>query len=318
VAAGFDHLSRVPTAFGPANDGGYYLIGLSRIFPELFYGIAWGTDSVLTESRRVLLKRGLEPALLESLDDLDRPEDLRIWQRIAEHEDANLTRISVIIPALNEASRISRTLATASLGRPHELLVVDGGSTDETRELALQAGANVLLSPPGRSRQMNLGAARASGDVLLFLHADTLLPPSWPGSVLQILERPGVAAGAFAFRIGESFTGKRLVEWTTNLRSRWFRMPYGDQALFLRRSLLEELGGFADLPIMEDYELVKRLRRAGSIITATNSAITSGRRWRRLGIVRTTFMNKLMVAGYRLGVCPHRLARLYRGSQAAQ
>ena len=154
--------------------------------------------------------------------------------------------------------------------------------------------------------------------MLLFLHADTTLPSNWTQVVKEALSQSGVVAGAFGFQIAAPVPGKRMLEWATNWRSRRRGMPYGDQALFLGRRTFEEEGGFADLPIMEDYELVKRLRRAGSIITATNSAITSGRRWRRLGIVRTTFMNKLMVAGYRLGVCPHRLARLYRGSQAAQ
>lgn len=104
-----------------------------------------------------------------------------------------------------------------------------------------------------------------------------------------------------------------MVEWTTNLRARWFQSPYGDQTQFLRRTLFEELGGFANLPIMEDYELNQRLRKLGRVVTADAAAITSGRRWKRLGVVRTALTNKAVVAGFHLGVSPHKLARLYRG-----
>jgi hypothetical protein len=102
------------------------------------------------------------------------------------------------------------------------------------------------------------------------------------------------------------------VEWTVNLRSRWFQNPYGDQTQFLRRALFEELGGFVDLPILEDWELNRRLRRRGRVVTSSLSAITSGRRWRKLGVIRTTLVNRMMIAGYHLGVCPHKLARFYR------
>jgi hypothetical protein len=143
-----------------------------------------------------------------------------------------------------------------------------------------------------------------------------MLPENWSVTVGEILKRPGVVAGSFAFGIAETFHGRRLVEWSTNLRSRWFQNPYGDQTQFLRRALFEELGGFADLPIMEDYELNQRLRKLGRVVTAKAAAITSGRRWKRLGVVRTTLTNKVMIAGYHLGVCPHKLARFYRRSQA--
>jgi rSAM/selenodomain-associated transferase 2 len=159
---------------------------------------------------------------------------------------------------------------------------------------------------------MNAGAAQATGSVLLFLHADTRLPENWRRVVTDTLEKPGVVAGSFGFRISESFPGRRLVEWTTNLRSRWLQNPYGDQTQFLRRALFEELGGFADLPIMEDYELNQRLRRRGRVATAGASATTSGRRWQKLGIVQTTLINKMIITGFHLGVCPHKLARIYR------
>jgi len=316
LAAAFDSLKKNSVVFGPATDGGYYLIGLTKLVPELFQGVAWGTETVLAQSLQILERTGIRPAQLQPLDDLDRPEDVAAWRSIVEPEDADLSRVSIIIPTLNEAAHIAATLQSVRPGRPHEIILVDGGSTDDTRALAEAAGVTVIQSEPGRARQMNAGAARATGNVLLFLHADTLLPNEWTRIVQETLGQPGVVAGSFGFRISERFAGWRLVEWTTNLRSRWFQNPYGDQTQFIRRALFEELGGFADLPIMEDYELNQRLRKRGRVATSSAVAITSGRRWKKLGLVRTTLINKMVITGYHLGVCPHKLARFYRRAPA--
>lgn len=316
LATAFDSLKTNSVVIGPATDGGYYLIGLTRLVPELFQGVAWGTETVLAQSQQILAHGGNKPALLKPLDDLDRPEDMAAWRRIVDAEDAYLSRVSVIIPTLNEAAHLMATLQSVRGGRPQEIIVVDGGSTDSTGEIARATGATVIQSKPSRAWQMNAGAARATGSVLLFLHADTLLPDNWARIVTETLGQPGIVAGSFAFRIAEKCAGRRLVEWTTNLRSRWFQNPYGDQTQFLRRALFEELGSFANLPIMEDYELNQRLRRRGRVATASAAAITSGRRWKKLGIIRTTLINKMMIAGYRFGVCPHKLARFYRRSPA--
>jgi len=313
LTAAFERLTETPSVFGPARDGGYYLVGLSRPVPALFQHINWGTDTVLAESLSALEQIGVGRALLSPLNDLDLPADLPGWQRIAEADEAGPIRVSVIVPALNEAERIAVAIAAAREGQPHEIVVVDGGSADGTTERAKTAGAIVLASDPGRARQMNAGAARASGNALLFLHADTLLPRNYLNAVSTALRQPRMAAGAFQFQIEGGFAGKALVEWTANLRSRWRQLPFGDQALFLRRSVFEEIGGYADLPIMEDYELVRRLRRRGRVITVPQTAITSGRRWRRRGVVRTTLTNWLIQAGYGMGVAPEKLAKLYRG-----
>lgn len=309
--AALDGPNGAAAVLGPAVDGGYYLIGLKRAQPELFRGIPWGTDGVLARTEALLEQAHVRPVLLPVLSDLDRPEDLAHWTTIAE-ADEDLTRISVVIPALNEAGNIGATLESVGAGRPHELIVVDGGSRDDTAAVAQAWGATVVASRPGRACQMNAGAARATGGVLLFLHADTVLPARWPEWVRPILARPGVVAGAFAFSLSGGFRGRRLVEWTANLRSRWGQSPYGDQALFLRRSTFEELGGFAQLPILEDYELNRRLRRRGRIVTAGAPAVTADRRWQRLGVLRTSLINKLILGGFWLGVSPARLARFYR------
>ena len=322
LVAAFDQLAVAPVVFGPANDGGYYLIGLARFMPELFHGITWGAETVLAESLRVLERNGVKPALLKPLNDVDRVEDLSQWRRIAEAEEDDSRRVSVIIPALNEAERITATIRAAHEGRPHEVIVVDGGSRDESQRLAQEAGALVIQSKPGRARQMNAGAAVARGETLLFLHADTRLSANYREAMLAALRRPDVVGGAFRFKIADPFPGRWLVESTTNLRSRLWRMPYGDQALFVRRCAFEELGGFPDLPIMEDYEFVRRLRRLGKLALLDTAVLTSARRWQRLGFLRTTLINKLVILGYRCGVPPVKLAALYRGrnprSQAAE
>jgi rSAM/selenodomain-associated transferase 2/rSAM/selenodomain-associated transferase 1 len=314
LQAAFEALKDQRVVFGPAEDGGYYLVGLTKAIPELFQGLPWGTDSVLAASLEVLQRSGESYSLLAPLPDIDRPEDVPQWGQIADLEDADLGRVSVIVPALNEAAQIAASLESVFAGSPHEVIVVDGGSSDDTRTLAQAAGATVLQSQPGRARQMNAGAALATGAVLLFLHADTLLPAGWRDLVEQTLRRPGVVAGSFRFKVTEPFHGRAFVEWATNLRSRWLQNPYGDQASFLRRALFEEVGGYADLPIMEDHELNRRLRLHGRIAIAPAPARTSGRRWRRLGLVRASFINRIVTMGYRLGVGPDRLARFYRRS----
>lgn len=308
----FENLSAHPAVFGPASDGGYYLVGLRQAIPELFDGPAWGTETVLADSLQILERQKLNPAVLDRLDDVDRPEDLALWRRIADAEEAGWSRISVIIPALNEAEQITATIANVKQCAPHEIIVVDGGSADETERWARETGATVLHSSAGRARQMNAGAAYATGNVLLFLHADTWLPLNYKQAVTKILHRRQVAAGAFRFRIRAIFHGKRVIESAVNLRSRWLQMPYGDQALFLPRSLFEEMGGFADLPVMEDYDFVRRLRRHGRIIIAKTETFTSGRRWLQVGAFQTILINRLVIAGYQVGVSPARLARLYR------
>lgn len=231
---------------------------------------------------------------------------------------ANFTNsISVIIPARNEAANIPDTLRSVLAADPFEVVVVDGGSRDETARIASDSGVSVLTSPPGRALQMNAGADRTTGEYLLFLHSDSRLPTGWKSSVVQAFaEDHKVVAGAFRFAIEGDFPGRRFVEWSTNLRSRWLQLPYGDQGLFLRRTTFNQLGGFAGMPILEDYDLVRRLQCLGRIVTLDSAVRTSGRRWRTLGVWRTTWINQLMIAGYHLRISPDRLARVYQQRSA--
>ena len=152
----------------------------------------------------------------------------------------------------------------------------------------------------------------AGGDLLLFLHADTRLPGGFAEAVRQTLAFPGIAAGAFEFRLDARMPGLRVVERVANWRSRYLEFPYGDQAIFLRAGLFREVGGFADLAIMEDFELIRRLKKTGRVRTVPLPALTSARRWRNVGVVKTTLMNQVMVLAYFLGVSPLSLARWYR------
>lgn len=220
--------------------------------------------------------------------------------------------LSVIIPALNEAENIGAVVEAVRRANPHEVIVVDGGSTDSTAELASQAGAIVLSSPPGRGRQQRLGAERARGESLVFLHADTRLPADFPAVVADILARTNVAGGAFRFKLDEPGLGlgwiERLVDW----RCRMLGLPYGDQALFVRADVLESIGGYPALPIMEDYELVRRLKRVGRIEVSDAEAITSARRLRKLGALNAALTNIGCLAAYKLGVSAETIARRRR------
>lgn len=313
LAAAFTALDRHEVVLGPAVDGGYYLIGMRRFWPELFRGIAWSTGAVLAQTLAAARAHAGECHLLEPLRDVDEAGDLVAWADLPAVQAAGRGRVSVVIPACNEASYLPRTLAAVRRGGPHETIVVDGGSTDGTREIARAHDAIVLTAPAGRATQMNCGAAIATGEWLLFLHADTLPPADYARHVRETLALPGVVAGAFEFAIADDFPGRRWIERATNLRARHWQSPYGDQALFLRRETFRRAGGFPELPIMEDYAFVRRLRARGKISIAPAAALTSGRRWRQLGAVRTTLLNRAIILGYRLGVSPARLAGWYRG-----
>lgn len=255
----FAALRDKPVVFGPATDGGYYLLGLRSPLAKLFLGPRWGTGTVLADSLEILSRAGLGYSLLKPLADVDRPKDLLFGLASLEHE-ADFGEISVIIPSLNEQDQIAETVNTALREKPLEVIVVDGGSQDQTVERARAAGATTINSGPGRARQLNAGASRAHGRVLLFIHADTVLPDGYRFPVLATLVKPGVAAGAFRFGFAQHFPGSSLVAKAINLRSRFLQIPYGDQGLFLRASLLKN---WAATPTCRSWKIMKWSGRFG-------------------------------------------------------
>lgn len=224
---------------------------------------------------------------------------------------AAVGRLSIIVPTLNEQTQLPATLARLRLTSGDELIVVDGGSVDNTVAIARQFTSCVLSSPPGRARQMNLGAAHAGGDILLFLHADTLLPSGGLEAVRAAMQRPDMVGGAFRLAFVPATPALRVIAWGANMRTRLAKLPYGDQALFVRRQLFEELGGYANVPFLEDVKLVQALRKKGLLAIVPQTVQTSGRRWQRDGILYTTIRNNMLMTLYFCGVSPNTLQRWY-------
>jgi rSAM/selenodomain-associated transferase 2 len=220
-------------------------------------------------------------------------------------------KLAVVIAALDEAERVAASVRSA--GAPDvEVIVVDGGSRDATAERARAAGARVLEAPPGRARQLQAGARASGGDAVVFLHADTCLPPGFDAAVRTALADPRVAGGSFALRFDVRTPGLRAIEWGAELRRRLFDLPYGDQALFVRRAVLVAIGGVPDVPLLEDLDLVRAVRRHGRLARLPQPVSSSARRYLAGGVLRTMLRNWAALAAWRLGVDRARVAAWYR------
>lgn len=217
--------------------------------------------------------------------------------------------IAVIVPARNEGEQIDGALA--SVGDGHEIIVVDGGSSDDTKERAYAKGARVVDSPPGRARQMNAGAATTRAEILLFLHADTWLPEGWADAVRGAVEG-GAVAGRFDVELRGRHWMLRVVAAAMNRRSRWSQIYTGDQAIFARRSAFEALGGYESIPLMEDIAFSRSVKRLGKIACLRLRVSTSGRRWEERGPWRTIALMWWLRFAYFVGFSPDQLARWYR------
>ena len=218
--------------------------------------------------------------------------------------------ISVIVPTHNEEESLEGSLSDLSgkLGE-RELIVADGGSDDRTAEIASRY-ARVVRSSRGRGTQLNVGADASSGEVLLFLHADCRLENGALEAIDEAMASGELAGGCLQQRIEARGWGYRLIEFMIRLRALRHSM-YGDQGVFVRRSVFIQIGGFPDIPLMEDVVFSKRLRRAGRVLLVDKTISSSARRWRRLGISRTTLTNWYLRALFTCGVSPQRLAEMY-------
>jgi uncharacterized protein len=306
VVAAFEALSGHDLVLGPSRDGGYWLIGCRAPVP-VFEGIEWGTGRVLAQTLEAAAACRLSATLLEPLQDIDTGEDLRrhvsedVWAR---------PYLSVVIPTLNEGGRIARRIE--DLRAPGiETIVADGGSTDGTLRAARDAGARIVSAPRGRARQQNAGAAQAAGRVLLFLHADTRLPRDYGERIFEGVMDPRVTLGAFRFKSDWDHWAMRWIERAVYARCALLRLPYGDQAFFLRQEVFEQAGGFPEVPLAEDLLLARSLARTGRVELLGAVAVTSARRWRKAGIARATLTNTLVAAGCLLGMSPGRLTKLH-------
>jgi rSAM/selenodomain-associated transferase 2 len=221
-------------------------------------------------------------------------------------------KLSIVVPMLNEEHAIAATLHAIRAGAPDaEIVVVDGGGSDRSLEVARSLCDLALTAQRGRARQMNAGAARCSGDAIAFVHADTIVPPSFARDIAQALADQRVVGGRFDVRLDDPHPLCVLIGFLISVRSRLSRTATGDQAIFVRRSVFDALGGFPDFPICEDLDFARRMKRVGPVACLRAKVTTSARRWRRRGILRTVLRMWTIRALYLAGVSPARLARRY-------
>ncbi len=219
--------------------------------------------------------------------------------------------LSVIVPTLNEEAEVAAALLSARAPAVCEILVVDGGSSDATVGIARQHADIVIGAPCGRARQLDDGARLARGDVLLFLHADSVLPHGFDHAVVQALSDERVVGGRFDVCLAPGGALLWLTGELLNLRSRLTRISTGDQAIFVRRGVYGAIGGFPQIPLMEDVAFSRALKRYGQVTCLRERVVTSSRRWRRHGVVRTILLMWSLRFLYFCGVSPHRLRRVY-------
>jgi len=219
--------------------------------------------------------------------------------------------IAIVVPVLNEAALLPSNIERIRASSADEVIYVDGGSVDGTQDLLIGAGVKWFLSPPGRARQMNCGAAQCSSDIINFIHVDTVIFSDHIEAVRQAMRDEAIAGGRLDVRLSGTHPMFRIIESMINLRSRLTKVSTGDQAMFVRRTVFERLGGFPDQALLEDVEMSLRLRRIGRIACLRQQVETSSRRWEQYGIMRTVLLMWWLRFRYWLGADPADLKRLY-------
>lgn len=326
-------LAEADAVIGPCDDGGFYMLGLRRSPPGLLAGISWSQSNTFAQTLAKLEAAGLRVTVLEPWFDVDRPRDLarlrglialgdlcapktaEVLNRLfAVKEEAVPPRISVIIPVLNEREHLPRALdALRGQTWVHQVIVVDGGSTDDSWEwLQCQNCASALSAPRGKGIQLNAGAKAASGDVLLFLHGDCVLPADAGQQICRIIKEQDAAGGCFLVSFGESPPlSLRLVAAGINLRTRLTGTATGEQAIFARRQAFEEAGGCPDWPLFEDVDLVRRIKRRGRFAVVRSRVTVSPRRHLSSGVFKTVLLAYGLRLAFWAGASPFTLKRWF-------
>ncbi len=228
----------------------------------------------------------------------------------------SICKFSIVIPILNEADRINSLICHLQMQSSehfYEIIVVDGDPQGGAVEVINDRKVISITADQGRARQMNAGAAIARGEVLIFLHADTLLPPKALNKISRILENEKYVGGAFNLGIDSDRLLLKYIAARASMRSRINRIPYGDQAIFIRKSYFDKIGKFKEIPLMEDVDLMRRIKKRGDkIYIFSDQVMTSPRRWEKEGVIYTTIRNKILIGLYYLGVGPEKLVKYYR------
>ncbi len=314
IKRAFAELDRSDVVIGPTIDGGYHLIGMKDVCESAFRLEKYGDSTVLDSTANSIKESGFSVAIADYYNDIDYPDDIQGYIDRARYDDRlshsatydfimNNRKISIIIPTYNEESIILALLSQLEQYKNDaEIIIVDGSSSDKTVEL-IGDGWKVINCDKGRGRQMNLGATMSSGDILFFLHVDSKLPTDALGQIIRCMRTNRY--GCF----GIKFASRNFFMWTNKVISNhraWSRgLPFGDQGIFIERSLFREVGGFPELPIMEDYEFARRMRALGYKPGRTDNLIlSSDRRYRRgtIGILKTEFEIWNMRRKYRKGI----------------
>jgi rSAM/selenodomain-associated transferase 2 len=220
-------------------------------------------------------------------------------------------KLSVILPTLNESRVIEQTLQKIQSFGPHEIIVGDGGSWDETNVIAEKMGAKTVQASKGRASQMNAAAQVATGEVFWFFHADSEVEPIGYQRMIENMSSNNIVGGAFSLDIASSKRSLKMISIVATLRSKYFGVVYGDQGIFVRKEVFRRMGGYKNLPICEDMDFFQRLRKEGEIKILDEKALTSARRWLSEGIVFTTLRNWLIASLFILGFPPKILSRWY-------
>lgn len=218
-------------------------------------------------------------------------------------------KTSIIIPTLNEAGIIEKTLIHARRHEPHEIIISDGGSRDNTLAIAKKYGTRVVTGQRGRAAQMNAAALEATGDVLVFLHADSTIEPSGYEKMAAMMQNGDLAGGAFSLAIESDKTSLMLISTLATWRAKYLQLAYGDQAIFVRNSVFKKIGGYSPIPICEDLDFYRKLRKSGNTVILDETVVTSARRWLDDGILLTTFRNILIATLFLIGCSPHSLSQ---------